>query len=119
MKQERMRSRKILDELMSFCFKVGVKDIHVDFKDGEENVMIHVEGKSQEIPIEELENLKSLLQVQRQDQIEGYYWGLAGENDHYQELPLVGMMIDEADVQYDNQQLNITVYRNKENLPPQ
>lgn len=45
--------------------------------------------------------------------MEEYYWELAGETDSSEELGLVGTMIDEATIGYDEEKVVIELIRNK------
>lgn len=59
-----------------------------------------------------IENLRYNLNTQRQTEVEGYYWQLVGNDDNGDELPLVGAMVDEAAVEYNNNSLYINIKRN-------
>ena len=59
----------------------------------------------------ELYNLKKILNTNRQHEVEEYYWNLGGECELEGELSLVGMMIDKAEISYNDSILSIKIYR--------
>ena len=110
--QESLKSIKLISELTGFILKAGGKEVDINFKDEENKIKIMVKSKIKNLQDEDLEALKAL-NTERQSEVEDYYWELAGENDNYQELTLVGMIIDKAEYYYENEILKIIVYRHK------
>ena len=53
----------------------------------------------------------SSLSTKRQHEIEEYYWNLPSDYDSESQLSIVGMMIDFAEVIYDNNILTIKLSR--------
>jgi len=51
------------------------------------------------------------LNTQRQNEVEGYYWQLAGDDNNGDELYLVGAMIDDAKVELIERDLHIRFTR--------
>jgi hypothetical protein len=51
------------------------------------------------------------LNTNRQHEIEGYYWQLIGDDDDGDEVALVGAMVDEAIVTYEDKELKIDLVR--------
>ncbi|TDO78333.1 hypothetical protein DFR79_1281 [Halanaerobium saccharolyticum] len=107
-----LKSIKLIGELAAFVFKAGGDEFDVSFKEKNEGIEITIKSKLKDITPDQLETLKGLY-TPRQSEVEDYYWELAGESDNYQELTLVGMMIDRAEYSYENGLLKITVYRHK------
>ena len=60
---------------------------------------------------DEINNLSEFLNIQRQYEIEEYYWGLMGETSDEDELFLVGSMIDSATLEIKNDNLYIKLIR--------
>ncbi|MFW6016780.1 MAG: hypothetical protein ACOCRK_10110 [bacterium] len=83
-------------------------DINIKEKDDE--VIISLKSYIENIPLERLNALDDL-NTPRQSQVEEYYWELAGENNQYQELSLVGMMTDKAEFYYEDNILELVVYK--------
>ena len=110
--QESLKAIKLISELTGFVLKAGGEEIDINLKDKEDQIRIIIKSKIENLQQEDLEVLKSL-NTPRQSEVEDYYWELAGENENYQELTLVGMIIDKAEYSYENDILKITVYRHK------
>lgn len=112
MREERLKSIKIVDELINYCYRLGISQIHVDLDTVDTGIKITVEGTCDGIAEEELKSLNDFLNIPRQEQVEDYYWELIGEGDK-NELALVGMVIDNGQVSYDNRKLKITIFLKK------
>ncbi|QUH25525.1 hypothetical protein [Serpentinicella alkaliphila] len=110
--RERLKSIKIVDELINYCYNLGISQIHVDLEDVESAIKITVEGFCDGIAEEELQSLNDFLSIPRQEEVEEYYWELIGEGNK-NELALVGMVIDDGQAIYSNKRLNITVLLKK------
>lgn len=112
MKHINQRNTKIVTELMNYCYKNGTDNIHVDVKKYNEKISIFLRAEMVNISKEDLELLEKLLNAPRCHEMEEYYWNLTGDNDTDSELTLVGMMIDEAHINYVNDEyLEILVIR--------
>lgn len=110
--EERLKSIKIVDELINYCYKVGITQIHVDLNDTDTGITITVEGNCDGISEKDLQSLNEFLSIPRQEEIEDYYWELIGEGEK-NELALVGMVTDEGHASYTNKKLSITISLNK------
>ncbi|MTI49734.1 MAG: hypothetical protein FH761_18030 [Firmicutes bacterium] len=113
MKHEVKKISKIIDELVTFCLLHGTNSMNISIENSEEYFKISISGDSIDCKDKRVKKLKQLLSGPRQTEIEEYYWELAGENDRDTELCLVGAMIDKAEVNYDEKDLSITLYRYK------
>ena len=100
MKHIYQKNIKVIDELMSFCYKYGATDIHIDVTYKDESFLIDVETKILNLSEEVLEMANRLLSAPRCHEMESYYWGLSGDDDTDTELTLVGMMSDDAHIDY-------------------
>ncbi|MEJ6950504.1 hypothetical protein [Natronospora cellulosivora (SeqCode)] len=103
---------KLVSELTAFFFKAGATEMDINIKDRNDEVTISLEAYIKDMPTDFLEALDDL-NTPRQTQVEEYYWELAGENNQYQELTLVGMMTDNAEIYYEDNLLEVIVYRKK------
>lgn len=108
-----MKAIKMVDELISFYFKIGITDIQIDLQYKEGEIEISLKGHCLHPPREELEMLTEVLNAPRQEELEEYYWELVGESDHYQELTLLGSLVDYAEIDYHKNQLTIKVCRKR------
>jgi thymidylate synthase len=112
LKHINQKTIKIVTELLNYCYHHGSDDLHIDINKENKKVIIFIKAHISFISTENLEFLKKSLNVQRLHEMEEYYWNLTGDNDTDTELSLVGMMIDEAHINYvDGEYLEITLTR--------
>lgn len=102
---------KILDELLTYFIKQKNTRLSMEMREDNNKHYFSIRGGVENISSEELERLKEALNTPRQHEIEEYYWQLGGEISFDCELTLVGMMIDTADVKYEDGILTIDVIR--------
>ena len=102
---------KIINELISYFYKLGIVDIHIDIINDNDNSYFNICGKVDNISSNELDSLVSILNTPRQHEVENYYWNLGGECEFDSELTLVGMMINSAKVSYKDKILKISIIR--------
>jgi len=110
--KERMKTIKVIDELIAYFFSHQVDSLQVDVHYGQKQVKIMLQGTCVKKP-DDLDQLDEVLNTPRRDELEEYYWSLLGESRSYQELNLLGALVDCADVIYENQKLTVTVFRKK------
>ena len=113
MKSQRKRISRIVDELISYLFSMGATDISVNIQEREEDFKVLIKGNCKEVESKKFDKLKKALETPKQEEVEEYYWELAGNADGGTELSLVGMMIDKAELDWNAGQLDITLYRSK------
>lgn len=104
---------KILSEMISFALLGNAEKIDVSVENNEDMYKLLITAKNIKRSDESIENLKELLNSPRQKAAEEYYWELAGDSDTGSELALVGMMTDEVNVEYKNNNLTIELHRYK------
>lgn len=103
----------IIEELTMFFFSVGAKDIRSG---------IHVDDRSAEIEFtsdyqpeysEKLDSLVKYFNEPKNEALEDFYWELTGTGDpgESSQLLMVGMMIDKADVDIEEDQVRIKLYK--------
>lgn len=113
MKHEKLRVSKIIDEVMNYLFSMGATDIHIDYKEEEKQHVIHIQSNCVDECSTKINKLLKYLKWERQDEMEEFYWELAGDSDVDSELTLVGMMTDKKEVKIENGIIDITLYRYK------
>lgn len=112
MKHINQRNIKIVDELMNFCYRQGSKKIDVSISTENNVTSILISADIFGISSTILSDIEKALNAPRCHEMEEYFWSLTGDDDLDNELNLVGMMIDEAFVNYiDSHILNISVKR--------
>jgi len=102
---------RILDDLLYYCHGLGATDysVHVRVDPGathfEVICPVAVIGK------DEIARITETLNRPRQRELEQNYWGLTGEYELEGDLAMAGIMIDEAEVTYENGTLCIVARR--------
>ena len=110
MDRERQKASKILEELIDYLFRNKVNDMNMSLNYREDHVRIHIEGICPEKPAD-FQELHDLLNAPRRPELEGYYYELLGSSVRHGELKLLGSLINQADMSYENGRLSITVFR--------
>jgi hypothetical protein len=114
MKQEINKVSKIVSELINFCLNNSAKKIEISIEDKEDRFEILIGTDYIECSKDDVENVKTLLETGRQLEVDEYYWQLTGEDMSDQELSLVGMMVDEAIVNWEKPSMKIKLIRYRE-----
>lgn len=112
MKHINQKNIKIIDELMFFAYKYGGSKIQINTHKDTTAFYINFKTEIENLPDDILEITSNLLLAPRCHEMEEYYWNLTGDDDTDCELMLVGMMTDEASLDYkDNKYLEINLKR--------
>lgn len=111
MKHLNQRNIKIVDELMNFCYKNRCVNMKIDIKTNDNITTITLSAEIPNIKQEDLEYISNSLNTPRYHEMEEYYWSLTGDDDDNMELSLVGMMVDEAEIKYNNPAIEIILKR--------
>ena len=111
MKHESKKIAKIVDEMLTyFLFNYNARsEIRVEPAVGEYRITFTCTGV--DMSDEEFAALSNRLVVDRQPELEDYYWQLTGELDDSSEMSLVGMMCDSIDVTRDGSTVTLTMVR--------
>ncbi|WP_186429828.1 hypothetical protein [Clostridium sp. BSD9I1] len=113
MKNELKKISKIVQELMDFCLLNGALNLNISLSNTENFFEIIAHSYNVTSSNQEISNLKQILNLKRQREIEEYYWQLAGSDEGTDQLSLIGMMIDEAEVEFSPPNLTIKLIRYK------
>jgi hypothetical protein len=111
MRHLNQRNIKIVDELLSFCYRQGCSTMNIQIDTVETETIITLCTKIERIIPEELEYIRQSLNTPRYHEMEEYYWSLTGDDENNAELSLVGMMTDEAVVNYTAPVLEVILKR--------
>lgn len=111
MNREFEKGMRILANLVSFCESLGSQRFQMDMLTKDNCLYIEIRSELAHIDPQRLHDLRDSLNVPRQHEMEEYYWELIGEFDSNAELSLVGMMVDDAEIIYENGQLCVCVVR--------
>lgn len=113
MKHNKKRILNIIDEIAIYLLSAGATDITINLQDREEDYKITIKSNYRKSETEQIDKLISALKSKKQEEVEEYCWELSGESDVGTEIYLVGMMINQVKVKYDNDILELIMYRSK------
>lgn len=105
------KKMRIADDLLSFCHIKGASEYHLDIAPEGDATVFKIKAEPVSLSGKDLATLRQTLNTPRQREIEQDYWELGGDSESFSELMLVGMMSDEAGVEYDGNVLFITLKR--------
>ncbi|QSX05164.1 hypothetical protein JYG23_10775 [Sedimentibacter sp. zth1] len=111
MHNEIQKTTKIIDEFMALFIKKGCNEIDMKLKKEIETTKIFLVVHDTNLSNNEINNLNELLNIQRQYEVEEYYWELMGETSNEDELFLIGSMIDKAVIEKKKNNLYIEITR--------
>ncbi len=111
MRDSKDKVLKIVSELIGLFFSLRIYNPQVDVDYEEAHTVVTIRGTYEELDHNKLERFEELVQVSRQDELDEYYWNLAG-NSHYPEFILLGTMVDSATIEKENHVLTVQVVRN-------
>lgn len=113
MRHEIKKISKMVDELTTFFLEHQAKTLNIKVDNLEDKEIIIVEAIALDNIDLCVENLQCFLSYPRECEMEEYYWELAGETDNSEELGLVGTMIDEANIGYEEDKILLELIRHK------
>lgn len=111
MQNEVKKITKLVDEVTSLLMRSGSNDINVHIKRNSDLSTITIIDYNSTYPDNEIISLNDVLNIQRQYEVEEFYWELMGDDSHEDELFLVGSMVDKATVNKIDKDLHIVMYR--------
>ena len=97
---------KMIDEMLAFFYSYSATNIQMELdKKSDYSEMIFNAKLGEKIEKSKLDKVERLLSAPRQHEMEEYYWGVAGtDTTTSTELMLVGMMTDEHDLIYNEEE---------------
>lgn len=107
---ERIKARKIADVLVSYFFRSGIDEMSVDLKVAPDGTTIAVRGKTEK-PIAGIRSVCDQLHQTRRVEFEDMYDDLIGTRSAEDDLELLALIVDEAEVRYENNVQTLTVRR--------
>jgi hypothetical protein len=111
MKHNKKRISKIVDELITYFFSMGATDMNIQEKKDYYKITLNTNYIAKDQA--KIEKLIKSLKCDKQEEMEEYYWELAGDCDVDTELTLVGMMIDKAEINIHEESIQLILYRYK------
>lgn len=116
MKLRYEKNIRILNDLMGYCHFLGANSFTVGFELRGAQSTISIDAGIAHMPQENIDHLRRILNMPRQPEIEQNYWNLSGEEEIDDELSLAGMMVDTAEVNYQNGRLYIVARRQEQSV---
>lgn len=111
MKNEVKKITKLVDEVTSLLMRSGSTDIDVHIKRDIDLTTITIIDHNSAYPDDEITSLDDVLNIQRQSEVEEFYWELMGDDSNEDELFLVGSMVDRTTVNKVGEDLHVVMYR--------
>lgn len=113
MNTEMTKVQKIIDEIYIYAVQMGSTQMSIDYKECDKSYTIHLVSNFNPKKLHMLDTLNKYLCVARHSEMEGYYWELTGNYADDTALTMVGMMTDEVDISYEDDQMEIYIVRHK------
>lgn len=113
MRHEVKKICKIVDELTTLLLREDTDEVDFKIKTMETKTRIDIVDYNTKYTDEEIEELRLCFNIQRQHEVEEYYWQLVGGCDTDSELTVIGTMIDEAIIEVRDGNLYMTLIRIK------
>ena len=101
----------IVSELMLYCHKLGCTTSHIDVNIQPDTAYYMIRAPIAYVEQEELERVQYCLNQPRDRMMEESYWQLGGQSIDDGQLMLIGMMVDDVEVTFENGELYICVSR--------
>ena len=116
--EENLKANKIVDELLHFFITHHSTTIRTGIDFVARGFYVQIQGELV-IDAEELEYFSMLLNEDRNPTLEDYQEELLGTSHHeLLDYHLVGLMVDDVEISYDNNFLDVKVFRKNLNLAP-
>ncbi len=107
MKREIKKVTKMVDEVSTFFLENQGTEIDVKIVNMEDKIVIAVIAKYLTDINATVAKLKEYLSYPRAHEMEEYYWELTGESECEEGLAIVGSMVDEAVLDYTEEEIYI------------
>ncbi len=111
MKHETKKICKIIDEMTTILLKEGSGLVELKINRLDDKTIISIVDHDTHFSQKEIDEMIECFNVQRQYEIEEYYWQLVGEVDNDSELTLIGVMVDSAEIYLNDGDLYIELIR--------
>ncbi len=110
MNSEQSKAIKMINEVMIYFFNHHFSDLEMSLNVKEKKTVISVSGYSKTQPDDLVEVSESLLHP-RQPEVEEYYWRLLGTNNKTNQLHLLGALVDDVSIMYEENLLTVQLIR--------
>ncbi len=105
---------RIIDEIVGFCCRRGSKDLNINYNiDNIDITVIKIIAVGVNLTTDDLQLLHDTLSQHRQREMEECYWLITGDDSYGDELSLIGVMIDDYTLTYEDKVLTLNAWRNE------
>lgn len=104
---------RLVDELTSWLLNETYTQVDVSVIPMEEGIELRFVHYNSTMTDSRIEQIRSVLNQERQIEMETYYWSLIGESNSEESLQLVGRMTDTAVVERFGNDVTLMIYRKK------
>lgn len=112
MSHEYEKAVKMLQEVIGYFTRHKIMELEMNISMKADHAVISVSGFASSQP-DDLKQLDQQLNHPRQPEVEEYYWRLLGSNGKTNQLHLLGALVDQANIMYEDHQLTIQLIRKK------
>ncbi len=114
MKQEIKKIARIIDEIVThFLYSLESSRFELTYSEEEDAFVLAFAFHGVQLTPDAIARLRKQLKGDRQPELEDYYWQLMGETEEDNELALVSMMVDEAELEYEGETIRLRLQRNQ------
>lgn len=100
-----------MDEFLTYLYSHDITEIRIGLDYTEDGLFIEVQGRIDEQP-SDLSELAMLLDTPRDPSMDIYYQELLGSPSHdCEDYHLLGSLIDDVEIMYDQPIINIKIFR--------
>jgi len=111
MTNEKQKIAKIVNALIEYFLSHQAKGIHLSIQETDDGISIILTMDEVHLTDKALDELKHYLYMERQEEMEEYYWHLLGNDSETEEISLIGMIVDEAEVLVSSPSLRVELTR--------
>ncbi len=114
MKHEIKKVCKIVDEMTTLLLRDDTDMVDFRINRLPDKTIISIVDYNTKYTQSDVKELMGCFNVQRQHEVEEYYWQLVGECDNDTELTIIAAMVDESKIELRDNNLYIELIRNFE-----
>ena len=113
MTHEEKKAAKIVEELTMYFFALGATEINSKIEKSDSQAVITFASGYDSRYADKLKKLDQYLNGQKNEGMEDIYWELAGSGDpgETSQLLLLGMMIKKAEIEIDEKEVRLKLYK--------
>ncbi len=111
MKHEIKKICKIVDEMTTLLLQEDTDAVEFKINKLSDRIVISIVDHNTKYTQTEVDELLACLNVQRQKEVEEYYWQLVGESDDDSEWIIIAAMIDSAKIELKGNDMHMELVR--------